>query len=70
MHDVCTYRIEVQGRADEHDLNATSPLCMTVVQAGPAATSFAVRADQSGLVGLVRHLHSRGIVLLSVNRER
>lgn len=70
MHDICTYRIEIQGLADENSLNATSPLQMTVVQASPAATLLTVRADQSGLVGLIRHLHSRGIVLLSASRER
>ena len=70
MHDVCTYQIEVRGQVDENDINAMSPLQMTVVRVDTVATLFTVCADQSGFVGLIRHLHGRGFVLLSVYRER
>jgi hypothetical protein len=71
MHDVFyTYRIEVQGQVDENAFNATSPLQMTVVRRDTATTLFTICADQSGLIGLMRHLHGRGFVLLSVYRER
>ena len=70
MDELCTYRIEVRGQADEYDLNAISPLQMTVVRVDTIATLFTVCTDQSGLVGLMRHLHGRGLVLLSVRRER
>ena len=71
MHDIfCTYHIEVQGHVDENAFNATSPLQMRVVRIDPAATLFTVCADQSGLIGLIRHLHGQGFVLLSVTRER
>jgi hypothetical protein len=70
MDELCTYRIEVRGQADENDLNAISPLQMTVVRVDTIATLFTVCTDQSGLVGLMRHLHGRGLVLLSVRRER
>ena len=71
MHDIFyTYRIEVQGQVDENTFNATSPLQMTVVRTDPVATLFTVHADQSGLIGLMRHLHGHGFVLLSVTRER
>ena len=33
-----------------------------------AATIFTIRTDQSGLIGLMRHLHGRGFVFMSVNR--
>jgi hypothetical protein len=66
MQDTCTYQIEVRGRVDEGDLNARSPLQMTVVRADRAGTLFTICADQSGLIGLMRHLHGRGFVLLSV----
>jgi hypothetical protein len=75
MHDICTYQIEVRSQLDENDLNASSPLHMTVVRVDAdeerpnAATLFTICADQSGLIGLIRHLHGRGLVLLSVNRE-
>jgi hypothetical protein len=71
MHDVFyTYRIEVQGQVDENAFNATSPLQMTVVRRDTATTLFTICADQSGLIGLMRHLHGRGFVLMSVTRER
>ncbi len=70
MHDICTYQIEVRGQADENTLNAGSPLQMTVVRKDTATTLFTIYADQSGLIGLIRHLHGRGFVLLSVTCER
>jgi hypothetical protein len=70
MRDICTYQIEVRGRVDENDLNAMSPLQMTVVREDAATTLFTIRADQSGLIGLLRHLHGRGLVLSFITRER
>ena len=71
MHDVFyTYRIEVQGQLDENAFNATSPLQMTVVRRDTATTLFTVCTDQSGLIGLIRHLHGHGFVILSVTREQ
>ena len=76
MHEACIYRIKVRGLVDESDLNAMSPLQITMVQADAdgedrcAATLLTIHADQSGLIGLIRHLHGRGLVLLSVIRER
>jgi len=70
MDDRCTYHVEVQGQIDENDVNATSPLRMTVDRIDEAATLFTTYADQSALIGLMRYLHGRGFVLLSVYRER
>ena len=70
MDELCTYRIEVRGQVDENDLNAMSPLQMTVVRVDTTATLFTACTDQSGLIGLMRHLHGRGLVFLSVLRER
>jgi hypothetical protein len=70
MHAICTYHIELRGQVDEKDLNASSPLQMTVVRANPATTLLTICADQSGLIGLMRHLHGRGFVFLSVTCEQ
>ncbi|MDY6878479.1 MAG: hypothetical protein SWK90_20055 [Chloroflexota bacterium] len=70
MNDVCTYLIRLRGQVDESDLNAMSPIQMTVVRADTVATLFTIHTDQSGLIGLLRHLHGHGFVLLSVNREQ
>ena len=69
MHDICTYHVKVRGQIVENDINAMGPYEMRAVQADTEATQFTIRADQSGLIGLLRHLHGRGFVLLSVTRE-
>jgi hypothetical protein len=69
MDQVHTYRIEVEGRVEERELNAAAPLRVRVEDDGEARTRLTVYTDQSGLVGLVRHLHGRGFVLLAVKRE-
>lgn len=70
MRDVYAYRIEVEGRVHEGDVNAMGPLQVTVRRRDEVATLLTVRTDQAGLIGLLRHLHGRGDVLLSVARER
>ena len=83
MDELYTYQIEVLGQMDEKDLNAGGPLQVTVVQASTdkacpdqgkerphASMLFTVCTDQSGLIGLLRHLHGRGLVLLAMYRER
>jgi hypothetical protein len=64
-----TYLIQLGGPVDETELNATGPIKMTGIKTDRALSSFSVCADQSGLIGLLRHLHARGLVLLSVVRE-
>lgn len=68
MQEVYTYHIEVQGQVDEHDFNTTSPLRVSIEQTDSAATALTLHADQSGLVGLIRHLHHQGFVILSMFR--
>jgi hypothetical protein len=69
MDDVCVYRIEVRGKVDEDELNARGPLQVQVVGREGAETVCRVGTDQAGLIGLMRHLHGRGFVFLSVRRE-
>ena len=69
MQAICTYRITVRDKVDETTFNATSPLQMTVVKVDSDATLLTICADQSGLIGFIRHLHRQGFVLLSVYRE-
>jgi hypothetical protein len=75
VEDTRTYQIEVMGLMDEQALNASSPLRMRVIRLEPDGelplekTRISVLTDQSGLIGLLRYLHARGLVLLSVNWE-
>jgi hypothetical protein len=68
MNDNNTYSIELDGLFSKDELNAGSPIEISIVQAG-LTTQCVVNTDQSGLIGLLRHLHSRGLVLLSVVYE-
>jgi hypothetical protein len=69
MHGIFTYRIEVQGKVDEKVLNANSPMKMIVNRAEGDSTVVMIHTDQSGLIGLMRHLHGQGFVFRSLNRE-
>jgi hypothetical protein len=69
MDDTCTYQITVRGQVNENDINTVGPIQMTMVQVDTASTLFTVCTDQSSLVGLMRHLHGRGFVFLSVYRQ-
>ncbi len=82
MNDICTYLIELRGQVDEEEISAASPIQLIVKRGGaeeaylepndlerPAtATRLTVCTDQSGLIGLLRHLHGRGFILLSLQR--
>ena len=70
MHDIHYYQLEVQECIDENDFNAGSPLRITVICRGPGETHLGVDTYQSGLVGLIRHLHHQGVVLLALCRTR
>ena len=70
MNDMCIYHILIKGQVALDEINVMSPLQITLERIDAATTLFSTRADQSGLIGLLRHLHARGLVLLSVQRER
>ena len=69
MQEMHTYHIQVRGQVEENDFNTTSPLRVTVARTDAESTLFTLYADQSGLVGLIRHLHHQGFVLLSLARK-
>ncbi|MFN2165870.1 MAG: hypothetical protein ACK2U9_06375 [Anaerolineae bacterium] len=69
MDDLCSYQIEVRGHVSEIELNRMSPIHVAMERGDPAATRLLVQADQSGLIGLMRHLHALGFVFLSMSRQ-
>jgi len=69
MNDICTYLIQIHGLVNETEINAMSPLQMAVEQIESTATLLSAETDQSGLIGLMRHLHGLGYVFLSVTRK-
>jgi hypothetical protein len=66
MDDRWMYWIEIRGQTDERDLNSASPVRLTVERTGEDRTVCSVQTDQCGLIGAVRHLHSLGLMILSV----
>ena len=69
MDDLCIYQIVVRDPVSETDLNRLSPVQVVVDQSDPAATRLSVQTDQSGLIGLMRHLHALGFVILAMSRQ-
>ncbi len=69
MKDVRRYLILLNGRVDESEINPLSPVMVTAENAEQAATLLAACCDQSGLIGLLRHLHGLGLELLSVTLD-
>ncbi|MBN2115803.1 MAG: hypothetical protein JW730_04490 [Anaerolineales bacterium] len=69
MQESFTYHIKLQDAVDEEAFNASSPLSVKVAQTDAETTTFIVHTDQSGLVGLIRHIHHQGFVLLSLLRK-
>jgi hypothetical protein len=67
MIDLRLYRIHLAGQVADSDIAAFSPPGTTIEPAGEAGSILTVRTDQSGLVGLLRHLHGLGFVLLAFN---
>lgn len=68
MDAVRDYEICLAGELEDAGGLADGPLRTTVLRADERATVIAVRADQSGLIGMLRHLHGRGLVILLARR--
>lgn len=69
MND-CIYHIQLRGQVDERDVNEMSPLLLVRETGDTTVTQLYVATDQSGLIGLMRHLHGLGYVFLSVSCEQ
>lgn len=67
MQAMHMYAILLRGRIDPGELGAASPLRMKVECLEGENTKCEVRTDQSGIIGLLRYLHGRGFVVLSVS---
>jgi hypothetical protein len=70
MDELYTYQIEVQGRVVEDELNVSGPIEIAVVSINSDSTRFSIRTDQSGLIGMLRYLHTHGLIFLTIQKER
>lgn len=69
MDKMYTYHVAVKGKINPSDLCTSSPLAMEMVSETAAATSFTICTDQSGLIGMLRYLHGRSVMILSLFRN-
>lgn len=71
LDEQADYVIRIQGRIDGILVDWFGPvnIASAVVDGDRAVTTLSgIVTDQAGLVGLLRHLHGLGVVLLSVER--
>lgn len=68
-HDLRVYRITIRGRVDEELVEAYCPAGTVLTSDGDTASLANIRADQAGIVGLVRHLHNLGLTILALESQ-
>jgi hypothetical protein len=61
-----TYTIKISSRITPADLEGMCPPGFKVLRSGSEGLVFTIKADQSGLIGLLRQLHARGVVFESI----
>lgn len=69
LDPVTTYEIEVQGQVDAdwlRSFDSSVEILSDVTGQKVGMTVLRVRADQSGIVGLVRLLHGLGVTILQL----
>ena len=69
MQEFCDYQIAVSGKLDQDLFNSESPIRISVNFSSPEMSRFSVQTDQPGVIGLIRHLHRQGFLLLFLRRE-
>jgi hypothetical protein len=64
-----TYHIELMGQIPIDELNTMSPVQMTQAAAKQDCTAITICTDQSGMLGLLRHLHNLGLVIVYCGKD-
>jgi hypothetical protein len=65
--DLRTYQIHIQGQLEVEDISPFSHMGLVIEHVEGPNTSITLRTDQSGMIGLIRHLHGLGLVLISMS---
>lgn len=66
LSGIHTYTLTIFGELDADFASTFCPPETTLVQDGKTITLANLAVDQSGLLGILRSLHNRGCVLLSL----
>lgn len=66
-NDQQLYQIKFSGRVDDDFVTSFCPPGLTIERDGDITFISNIRTDQSGMIGLIRHLHNLGCTILSIN---
>ncbi len=69
QQDRRAYRITVRGQIDEEFVEAYCPVGTVLACEGETAVLANIHADQSGIVGLTRHLHNLGCTIVALDSQ-
>ena len=64
-----TYRLRIRGELDKDFVSSFCPKGTTMVHTGGVTVLDEIDTDQSGIIGLVRHVHNLGCVILGLERR-
>ncbi len=70
ISDNRSYTLTFSGTLDDDFLASYCPEGTTLTSATGIATLDHIRTDQSGIIGLIRHLHNLSCVILQVSTEK
>ncbi len=70
MQERRVYRLRLAGRLDEEFVAAYCPAGTLLREEEQATVLADICTDQSGFVGLIRHLHNLGITILTMDSCR
>jgi hypothetical protein len=64
--DTCTYILQFSGELEADFLASFCPAGTTLTIRDNITTLSNLRTDQSGILGIIRHLHNLGILILEM----
>jgi hypothetical protein len=70
IQDNRSYTLTFSGALDDDFLASYCPQGTTLTTANGIAILDAIHTDQSGIIGLIRHLHNLGCVILNLSTAK
>lgn len=67
FNDVRNYTIQIHGCVEVEDIHASSPFPFAIEQNEGIHTTITLQTDQSGIIGMIRHLHGLGLTLICIH---
>jgi len=66
-NDQRLYQIKFSGKVDDDFVTSCCPPGIIIERNVDITILTNIRTDQSGIIGLIRHLHNLGCTILSIN---